>query len=390
MTMKQVAMDDQMPYLPKEIIQNILARLPARFLIRFLCVCKQWKNLIKSPSFSSDHLLHSSHQNPCLLFLMRGGDDALNWHLLDSEMQVHRVQNHPLIDYLKCGWVVGSSNGLLCVRIRKDGMSHDSLLLCNPTIREVRQLPRATDAFPHQNLHVGFGFSPIVNDYKIVRIYVDIPFDDMIDKVLVYSLRTESWKEIELGILVGVSLSSHGFTANGSIFWFGSKLKQEDENGNLVGGNVIISFDIATEVFTLMPRPALTLGSHLKTLTMYEKKLAVLCCTAIGNSKSLIDLWVMEEGTAASGQRCSWTKKYSICPYPGVLRPLTIWRNEVVCSISTRREMENDETNTILYNLTTKEFKKFAVSRCSCGYHVFNHVESLLPVGGMKLSAMFV
>ena len=59
------------PFLPGDVIVNILKRLPAKSLIRFQCVCKDWKNLIKTSSFIQDHLHHSSHQNPSLF---------LRWH----------------------------------------------------------------------------------------------------------------------------------------------------------------------------------------------------------------------------------------------------------------------------------------------------------------------
>ncbi|XP_028755893.1 F-box/kelch-repeat protein At3g06240-like [Neltuma alba] len=388
--MKQIVIDDDVPFLPDEIILNILKRLPAKSLARFQCVSEHWKNLIKNPSFIADHLHHSTHQNPCLLFRPQNSTGPLNLHLLDCEKQVHRVPNHPLIDYLKCGWFVGSSNGLLCIGISKEGVFHHSHLLWNPATREVKQVPKPIDDFEGHYLRVGFGFSPIVNDYKIVRIYVDVIFDDLVEKVEVYSLRTGSWEKVELGILDGVSISSASFTANGAMFWFGFKLEEEDENGNIVAGNVIISFDIAMDVFALMPVPASAPRSHLKRLTMYENKLAMLCCTMIGNSESsLIDLWVMEEGTIAAGEKWIWTKKYTSSPYPCFLCPMTIWRNEIVCSISTGRQMD-DEPTTVLFNLTTKEFTELAVGRSRYGHHIFNHVESLMPVGGTKLFTMFV
>ncbi|KAI9127415.1 hypothetical protein K1719_001974 [Acacia pycnantha] len=319
----KIVIDIDVSFLSEEIIINILKRLPAKSLVRFQCVSKHWKSLIKNPSFTAEHLHHSTHQNPCLLFEPIDHKGTLNLHLLDCEMQLRRAPNHPLLDYLKRGWVVGSSNGLLCVDIR-------------------------------------FGFSPIVDDYKIVKIYVDGAFD--VEKVEVYSLRTRSWKGLELGILNGASISSERFTANGAIFWFGFKR-------DLVGRNgypVIISFDIAMEVFTLLPRPAVAPRSYQNRLTTYENKLAILSCHGIRNYESFfIKLWMMEEVVVASGGRRSWTKKYTSNPYPHFLRPMTIWKNEIVCKISTARGRENDNPNTVLFNLTTRESTELAVCRTS-------------------------
>ncbi|XP_028755888.1 putative F-box/LRR-repeat/kelch-repeat protein At1g11620 [Neltuma alba] len=383
--MKKVVNDNDVPFLSDETILNIFRRLPAKSLIRFQCVCKHWKNLIKSPSFVADHLHHSTHQSPCLLFepYHRGG--PLNLHLLDCEMQARQVPKHPLIDYLKFGRVIGSSNGLLCVDISDDRASHPALLLCNPAIREVRPVPTTSGVITGS---IGFGFSPIVNDYKIVRIYVN----EMFEKVEVYSVKTGSWKGVELGIFDGLKITSCSFTANGDIFWFGFTLEEEeDEIGYIVGGNghhVIISFDIAMEVFTLLPMPNLPPESHQNRLTTYENKLAMLSYRGIENSKSsLIDLWVIDLWVM---EGWSWTKKYTSNPYPCFLDPMTVWRNEIVCGISTGREMENDEPNTILLNLTTKEVTEFTVGRSHDAHCIFNYVESLVPVGGMKLFAMYV
>ncbi|KAK4259398.1 hypothetical protein QN277_005736 [Acacia crassicarpa] len=371
----KIVIDIDVPFLYEEIIINILKRLPAKSLIRFQCVSKHWKSLIKNPSFTAEHLDHSTHQNPCLLFEAIDRR-TLNLHLLDCEMQLRRAPNHPLLDYLKRGWVIGSSNGLLCIDISMvDCISHHSLLLYNPAIREIRQVPTTCTDF---HGFVGFGFSPIVDDYKIVKIYVDEAYD--VEKVEVYSLRTGSWKGLELGILNGACVNSERFTANGAIFWFGFKRDLLGRNGD----PVIISFDIAMEVFTLLPRPALVPRSYQNRLATYENKLALLSCYGIRNYESFfIELWVMEEVVAPSGGRWSWTKKYTSNPYPHFVRPMTIWKNEIVCKISTARGRENDNPNTVLFNLTTRESTELAVCRSDYVRHIFNYVESIIPVGGM-------
>nr|XP_009762232.1 PREDICTED: putative F-box protein At2g19630 [Nicotiana sylvestris] len=47
-------------YFPREIISNIISRLPVKILLRFRCVCKQLRNLISKPSFIAAHFRHSS------------------------------------------------------------------------------------------------------------------------------------------------------------------------------------------------------------------------------------------------------------------------------------------------------------------------------------------
>ncbi|XP_028755801.1 putative F-box protein At1g32420 [Neltuma alba] len=378
--MKQMLVAGDTPFLPEEIITNILKRLPVKSLIRFQIVCKHWNNLIKTQSFIADHLHHSTHQNPSLL-IQQIRTNPLCLYLLDCHMQFREVEKAPLISSLVCARIIGSSNGLLCLADYR--RCPPSPLLWNPAIREVRQLPITTDHFEGECL-LGFGFSPIINDYKIVRVYELI----VICQVEVYSLSTGSWKDIEFENLGGVSLVSHAVTVNGVMFWYGLSL--EMSIGNTY---VIVSFDIASEVFRVIPWPAS--ASYSGKLATYENKLATLSHSRIGNSQySCLYLGVMEEGgTGSSGERWNSSKKYirSSCPFK--LHLGAIWRDQIVCvvfglpGVSSESEMANDESKVGLYlfNVTTNECKRFAIPGPSFHVDVFNYVESLVPLGNIHI-----
>ncbi|XP_028753103.1 uncharacterized protein LOC114712723 [Neltuma alba] len=305
-TRGQKIVDGTTQYLPEEIIRNILKRLPVKSLMRFQCVCKQWKNFIKAPSFIADHLCHSTHHNPSLLFQRSGSDKGLPFDLclLHCEKQLHEVQNIPFGSSVHAE-IVGSSNGLLCVRCSNDGVH--SLFLWNPATRRIRQVHSTVYDFEGR-IYVGYGFSPIVSDYKILRAYV--PEDeDEVNRVEVYSLSTQRWKEIKFENLKGVNLNSDTVTANGAMFWYDM---EED---------LVVSFDIAMEAFTLIPMPPLD-KSHKYSgykLTVYENKLAVISHFLEGVSFTTdsyyIDLWVVEEGIGVPKERWSWTKKYSLITF---------------------------------------------------------------------------
>ncbi|XP_054778165.1 F-box/kelch-repeat protein At3g06240-like [Prosopis cineraria] len=266
--MEQTIVHGDTQLLPQEIIRNILKRLPVKCLIRFQCVCKHWKHLIKSPSFIQDHLHHSTHHNSSLLFQRHGSDRdvPLDLCLLDCEKQLHEVQRIPLDSSLHVR-IVGSSNGVLCVERSSYHRIH-SLFLWNPAIRKIRQVHSNVYDFEGR-IHVGYGFTSTVNDYKILRIYVPEEEDEA-DRVEVYSLSTQRWKEVKFGNLKGLNLYSGTVTANGAMFWLGTKLDMEED--------LVVSFDIAMEAFTLIPLPALD-KSHKYSghkLAVYENKLAVI------------------------------------------------------------------------------------------------------------------
>ncbi|KAI9127448.1 hypothetical protein K1719_002007 [Acacia pycnantha] len=165
---------------------------------------------------------------------------------------------------------------------------------------------------------------------QIVRIY---NYLERVE-VEVYSLSTGSWKQLEFGnLLEGVSLYGRFAATDEAIYWF-AYCNHID----------ILSFDIATEAFTLIPIPA---GPNIHwniKLIAYENKLALL---------SGIELWVMEEATSGgSGQRWNKTK---LIPNLRSLHLMTIWKNEAIYKFQ--------QVGIYLFNLTTNKLKEFLIAR---------------------------
>ncbi|KAK4269485.1 hypothetical protein QN277_022638 [Acacia crassicarpa] len=367
-------MDGVVLFLPQEIITNILKFLPVKSLIKFQCVCKDWKNLIKTPSFIAAHLHHSTQLGPRLLLrpLTSYGrpltSRVLQLYFLDCKMQIVKVPNLPVVD----GEVriVGSSNGLLCFQIGSiysdRTFSPRSYLLWNPAFKEVRHVPVTFPDFDRDGPRVfgfGFGFSPIVNDYKIVVVTLYQAMDhDVQNLPVVYSLRIGSWKQIEVGILRGIVLRYNlGFTMNGFIFWLG--YKQDCA--------VMISFDIAMEEFALMPMPSAVQDYSLGvTITEFEHRLALL----FSKSRSF-ELWVLDKGTGGSGERWSWAKKYT-SSHSGLFIAITIWRNEIVGMYYPHQDERSNFGGIVLSNFTNTELNVLSSELHKINYYV----ESLVPV----------
>ncbi|XP_028801595.1 uncharacterized protein LOC114756820 [Neltuma alba] len=203
-----------------------------------------WKNLFKTPSFIVEHLHHSARQNP-LLAVDNNISKRNHWHLCLSkrEMQVLEFQSPHINDSLTAyGAAVYSSNGLLCVELFSE--SQRSLWLWNPAIRKVHRVPKSLNKYEGESFSVGFGFSSIVNDYKIVKLFMS---DCLVARVEVYALMTGLWTKVEPGNLEGACVSHpSAFNCNGAIFWVGMK-----EGVDV--GRKIVSFDIGMELVTLIP-----------------------------------------------------------------------------------------------------------------------------------------
>ncbi|RAL51937.1 hypothetical protein DM860_010655 [Cuscuta australis] len=287
-----------------------------------------------------------------------------------------RVEKQPPIFELDFANIVGSCNGLICLKIVKDYLL-STLMLWNPAIRALRMIPSPAVVGAQKGLFlIGFGFSPIVSDYKIVIVWlVDYPFPGI--HVEMYSLASGSWKEVvvveEHEILERIHLKSDCVTANGAMFWHGAK-------GD---ADMIVSFDMATEVFTLIPLPVLSNPNLCFRLAVYEKKLAMLVKRGLlENSKSVV-MWVMDKGDEAgsNGERWSWTEKCNTT-FPCEVDPLRIWKHGIVCNV-----IEYGKSRIALFNVDSSEFNMLVVHD---SYECFDYVESLVPLGGKKLNATFM
>ncbi|KAI9123803.1 hypothetical protein K1719_005103 [Acacia pycnantha] len=373
--MEQTMINGAAPYLPEEIVINILKLLPVKSLIRFQCVCKHWENLFKNPFFIAAHLFQSN-QNPSLIFSHDYLLNNLPLRLLDCEMQLRHVQKAPPFDSLastSCFNIIGSSNGLLCFVIMLCPRFPSSLLVWNPVIGDGREVPVSKIVDMDDDLYVlGFGFSPLDNDYKIVAIYSEN--SGLVSGVDVYSLSRDSWKEIEFRNLEKVVCYWSTIPSNnGAIFTYGIKEIEEEEVG------VLVSFDMEKEVFTLTSFPPILWGNRNFNLVVYEDKPAVITTIAEGGSSN-VDLWVMEEDMSSSGERWSWIKKFTSDSHPWAFILGIIWRNEIVVSgIEIGGEIDKNELCLCIFNVTTNEFRTLEIPKHN-PYDFVNYVESLVPI----------
>ncbi|KAK4284237.1 hypothetical protein QN277_001096 [Acacia crassicarpa] len=411
-------------FLPQEIITNILERLSVRCLLRFQCVCKPWKNLIKSASFIEAHLHHSSNQSPFLVCPEDHYGHGLSLYLLDCEKLIFKLESATV---LGGDTIIGSSYGLLCYQTFFGLRPPRFLFLRNLATRETIPVPKPIDKFEGDCFcDYGFGFSPIVNDYKIVKIHFSRQFLK-VNGVEVYSLGSRSWKKVELENMPDLSHSytSKAVTANRVVFWNVSRAVTANGvmfwriravNPNLLTywlmgvPEMIISFDLATFALALLPMPPLLAMSSSELalipmppvcsmpsskLAVFENKLAVLSLS----STFVIELWVMEQYTGPlSKENCNWTKKYTIGTFARWLDPVAIWRNEIVCSVDTVAiwtnevvcqgavkfglEAENGPLRDLyllyLLNPASGEYRTITISKKV--YDIFNFSESLVPL----------
>ncbi|EOY19949.1 F-box and associated interaction domains-containing protein [Theobroma cacao] len=250
--------------LPEILVMEILLRLPVKSLIRFKCVCKSWCFSFQTPYFITNH----KNDNLNLLFK----DFKISrFSLLSAETKIKRHGGPDVEFNLKvkenihmpvsiCNssrsrlTVSGVCNGLLCLQ---DGYR---ITLWNPSTREVKLLPKSTISLPPSvestYFHcMGFEFDPKSDDYKVLVNVINRVHDEeriisfkYINQIHLYSLSTDSWKEIPHPKVLFYGLHHLFITYINGICHYINGICHWPAFGD--SGDLILSFDMAEEVFS--------------------------------------------------------------------------------------------------------------------------------------------
>nr|XP_043626023.1 putative F-box protein At3g16210 [Erigeron canadensis] len=262
-------------YVCEDLIADIFERLPVKSLIRFRCLSKSWCCRISSPEFIRRHstlrpsvqkviLEHEIYQNKKLhqMLSMLDSEDPLPLLLYGY---TGTRPTFKLGDYSRAG----SSNGIICLL----NHNYDVISLWNPSIRRIFSIP------PHMSLYAplasvfGFGFDPITNDYKIVRL--SCSHTAIVDS-FVYTTNTGTWCKIALPTIpFSYTLSSpHGCCVNGALHWLAFA-------NNSLHDRCIMRFDLSTHVISTIALPweprryagclKILKGSTLAVITEYHR-----------------------------------------------------------------------------------------------------------------------
>ncbi|XP_062146845.1 F-box/kelch-repeat protein At3g06240-like [Alnus glutinosa] len=196
--------------LPEELIAGILSRLPVKSLLRFRCISKAWFALIKDPTFINMHL-HSNTERTLIMqtTMTRNLEDDRRLNLyyflvnLSDEDQPVEVFP-PFYDRHISSFpeIIGCCNGLVCIR----SYEHKRTVIWNPSIRKYKKLPseptllapRCRSYFAFRGKDFAFGYDPVNNDYKVLKIAQYFESHESNEfEVNVYSLKAHSWRRVE-------------------------------------------------------------------------------------------------------------------------------------------------------------------------------------------------
>ncbi|WOG92763.1 hypothetical protein DCAR_0312039 [Daucus carota subsp. sativus] len=274
--------------LPPDMLSEIFKRLPVNHVLRCMCVKKSWYRVIKTCIFVSLHLNYRQSVSSKRYLLFHSNYSGFSVHSDDKkcrETYKWRPDDVGQTSY-------GTSNGLICLSDLE--LEYDShIYLWNPAIRRSKLLPPSSlflDIFKLEfkgkvfKMSLAFGYSSSRDDYKVVKvmIYCLEKGAKWLSLVDVYSLRSNSWKEI--GQEVSCCKLGRPVFVKGVVYWIAKKCD---------GKRLILCFDTEEEVFREILLPGYDCAYKLDH---FVQKFGELLCVLVFHPPSeAVDMWVMEE-----------------------------------------------------------------------------------------------
>lgn len=309
----QAVIGSKMESLPREIIQDIVSRLPISSLVQFRFVCRTWHKLAQDPDLVDMHTSGmAENSNPCLIFHC---DNPIRNNLYFVELPASSCNENkeklkkfqvPFWSAMSEFDVVGSCNGLLCL---SDSLFNDALYIYNPFTRNYIELPESVQ-HPNQEVVFGFGFHPKTKEYKVVKIayYKNAnggyrrayKIGNLQSDVQIFTLGSSAWRSIG-------KVAYHLFQwpsqvlVNGRLHWVTWPRRYRS-------GRNIISFDLEDEQFREVLKPDCynfnRFNYHLVVLGGCLS--AAVCC-----SYGKLEIWEMKDYDVKE----SWIRKFNIGNY---------------------------------------------------------------------------
>ncbi|KAL4595688.1 hypothetical protein ACB092_12G109200 [Castanea dentata] len=293
--------------LPEEIVSEILVRLPVKSLLRFRCVCKSWYCYVATPNFINNSLPYcNDHSRGFFIHMPKTTGSMVSSSRPHGQIcTVASQHTFEAISELRIPFTfqsgyphfVGSCNGILCFSDYTSSEFKD-VYLWNPSIRKFKRLPD-TCLSKLFNVSLGFGFDSQNNNYKVVRISVSTAKPMPPPDVEVYSLSSDSWKRVGLGISWRPNIVFHKFNCtltfpfvSGRLHWMIEMI--EGGGQERLFTSMILSFDVNSEKFKELPLPDDEGSCITKCLASFKEKLALIKFGYGVQPHSLLcSIWVM-------------------------------------------------------------------------------------------------
>jgi len=287
--MKLQRLKSSPPFLPFDLVTEILCRLPVKHLLQLRCVCKSWNSLISDDSKFAKKQLRLSTSNHDRLHLNITGMNSLS-ELLQFDFSISSIftfASTTLHDPPPLTWLasydvmVSTCHGILCV-----GIKGSLPFLYNPSIKKSKTLPSfktTTEDRAIKTLYtlVYHGFT---NKYKIIALTLYL---NSKSEVNVHTLGTDYWQKIDDFPFHCHHCAGPGIFVSDTVNW----LIYDNCSSSLV----IVSLDLNKESYQKLLQP---LGTSFSLGALRG------CLCIVSHRDKFSDVIIMKE----YGNENSWTK----------------------------------------------------------------------------------
>ncbi|XP_010462998.1 PREDICTED: F-box protein At1g30790-like [Camelina sativa] len=290
--------------IPLDLEIEILARLPAKSLVKFQCVSKIWSSIIRSQSFVDSFFSMSSSrtQSRFLISFSKGALPKIGDNLMfissasyDREEASCLITNVDLIlpfdSYLDRCCNCSSVHGL--IGCAKSG----PFIVCNPSTGKVTILP-------YSGSHTSLGYDPVGDQFKalILLSHPHLNHDFLVHEVLTLGGDSSSWTRSKVTsppyYTVTKTISINGFV------FFGAWTPTRDKNP------VIVCFDVRHESISFIKAPVdVVYWEGESILIDYKGKLAAITRHPYHHFSSF-NFWILEDM-----QKHDWSKQTFTLPF---------------------------------------------------------------------------
>jgi F-box interacting protein len=333
-------------YIPKELVREILVRLPVESLMRFSCVCKAWGSTISGDA--SFHRAHLRLQRPLLLvspqttavyggvhmkkMILYGWDDNQQG---TSTPLVHARVRAPTLsspfrmhDFVHC-------DGLVLL-----GSTEAIVRVINPATGSVLSLPWGCRGAMQLHQAFGLGQDPRSHAYKVARCFVtgDKHYKT---KMKVFTIGIDHcWRQTMTDPPYPVAARRTATFFKGSLIW----TIHESTLGSPAPG--FLSFRLDKEDFVLMePPPCYPRLDYAKSALADLR--GELCLACGGGDMMTLDMWMCD-----NMENPQWDLRYKIDVPPHMppdFSPIASFGDQIV--------FKEQYLRTGHYDLKTKTYK---------------------------------
>ncbi|XP_076912558.1 F-box/kelch-repeat protein At3g06240-like [Bidens hawaiensis] len=349
--------------LPRDILIDILSRLPAKSLGQFKSVSKYWLSLISSEEFIKFHhrrALFDTNTNHSRGFVISTHSlHSINYESPSCYEGIDDDNSRAIIsltDPFEKESVIEKKLGSSCYGLIFSVCFDDCILLWNPTTEKTRVILDPLTPFPDATRFYGLGYEFSMDDYKLVSASRSISSNSI--SCQVFNLKVGSWRTVQTSHMSINDPNMIGSFSNGAIHWI---VRHRAHDDGLKNREAILSFDIKDEVFMdiVLPNGGENEQSGFRCLGDWKG-----CLYAVygGVNGVDVDVWVMKE----FGVESSWSKVIKLdwirfdCDY--VMTPVCFTHEDDVV-------IDLDSWDLVRFNVKDNTITRF--KKCSTDWYLW-------------------